>query len=67
MSRDKISFEIKWLPNDRVWLLRVMHNGTCVLAPREDNVRDCLIAANEYCEERLNNIRKKVQITINYE
>ena len=67
MIKDKVSFEIKWLENDCKWLLRVMHNGICVLAPRENTVKDCLADADEYCTENKDKIKNKVQITINYE
>ena len=67
MVKDKITFEIKWLENDKKWLLRVMHNGICVLAPREDSVRECLITADEYCNDVREKMKKKVVITVNYE
>ena len=67
MAKDKITFEVKFLSNDNLWMLRVMCNGMCVLAPRKKSVFDCLKYADEYCTERLGGIKKKVQITINYE
>ena len=67
MTKDKITFEIKLLENDKKWMLRVMHNGHCVLAPREDTVMECLVVADEYCTEMREKIKSKVQIIINYE
>ena len=48
MKADKYTFEIVWSDNDRKYIVRVLKNGKCVAAPREETLQDALMRVIDY-------------------
>lgn len=48
MTADKYNFEIVWADNERKYIVRVLKNGRCVLAPREETLQDALMRVIDY-------------------